>query len=545
MSATALSESYLPADTSLPVLELTCGDLLREAAREAPDQVALVEVAPPGAPSPTGAERTDRTWTYAQLLDEAESCARWLLESYEPGERVVVWAPNVPEWVILQYGCALAGLVLVTANPALRAGELRYVLEQSRAAGLFHADAFRGTDMATIATEAADGLPALRECFSLARWYERFGERAPARELPDVRPGDAAQIQYTSGTTGFPKGALLHHRGLVTNARYIWIRGEGRERGTIVTAMPLFHTGGCAMAVLGCANLRATLILLQLFDPELMLAAIERHRPDVVTGVPTMLIAMLEHPRFAETDVGSVRVAMSGGATVPPELVTRVEREFGCRFTTVYGQTELSPVVTQTSPGDDERDRVQTAGCPLWNVEVKLVDLAGNVVPVGEQGEICARGYQRMLGYFDLPEKTAETIDADGWLHTGDLGRLNARGYLEVTGRLKDMIIRGGENIYPAEIEQVLFAHPQVSDVAVVGVPDPVWGERLAAVVRPADASAPPQAAELHSYCRERLAPHKTPRHWEIVDAFPLTPSGKIQKYVLRETLAKSADPQR
>ena len=541
MSATALTESYVPADASEPVLDLTCGELLREAAHDAPDQLALVEVAPPGAPSLTGAERTDRTWTYTELLAEAESCARRLLERYEPGERVVVWAPNVPEWVILQYGCALAGLVLVTANPALRSAELRYVLEQSRASGLFHADAFRGTDMSAIAAEAARGLPSLRECFSFARWPERFGERAPAGELPAVRPGDGAQIQYTSGTTGFPKGALLHHRGIVTNSRYIWLRGEGRVGGTILSAMPLFHTAGCAMGVLGCANLRATYAMLQLFDPELMLGAIDRHRPDVVTGVPTMLLALLEQPRFAATDTSSVRVVMSGGATVPPELVARVERELGCRFTTVYGQTELSPVVTQTSPSDAERDRACTSGRPLWNVEVKLVDLAGEIVPVGEQGEICARGYQEMLEYFDLPEKTAETIDADGWLHTGDLGRLDERGYLEVTGRLKDMMIRGGENIYPAEIEQALFAQPQVADVAVVGVPDPVWGERVAAVIRPADPAAPPAAAELHAYCRERLAPHKTPVDWFVADEFPLTGSGKVRKFEVQERIAAGA----
>ncbi len=542
MSAAALTDSYIAADTSEPVSELTCGELLRDAARDAPDQVALVEVAPPGSASLTGAERTDRTWTYAELLRDAETCALQLLETFEPGERIVVWAPNVPEWIVLQYGTALAGLVLVTANPALRTNELRYVLEQSRAAGFFSVDAFRGTDMAAIAVEACHGLNDLRATFSFADWPSTFAQRpATPRELPTVSPGDAAQIQYTSGTTGFPKGALLHHRGLVTNARYIWLRGEGTPRGTLLSAMPLFHTGGCAMCVLGCAHLRARYVLMHLFDPELMLAAIDRHRPQIVTGVPTMLIAMLDHPRLCDTDLSSVEVVMSGGSMVPPELVRRIERDFGCRFTTVFGQTELSPVLTQTSPHDEERDRLQTAGLPLWNAEVQIVDLAGNVVPIGEQGEICARGYQSMLEYFELPERTAETIDAHGWLHTGDLGRLDERGYLQITGRLKDMVIRGGENIYPAEIEQELFTHPQVADVAVVGVPDPVWGERVAAVVRPADPSDPPACATLHAYCRARLAPHKTPVDWYLADEFPLTGSGKVMKFQLQEQIAAGA----
>jgi acyl-CoA synthetase (AMP-forming)/AMP-acid ligase II len=542
MSRTALRDSYLAADASEPVLELSCGDLLREAARDAPDRPALVEVAPAGEASLTGAGRTDRSWTYEQLLSEAESCARRLLEGYRPGDRIVVWAPNIPEWVILQYGCALAGLVLVTANPALRAGELRYVLEQSRASGLFYAGAFRDTDMAAIAATAAEGLPELRERFCFEDWQRVFREGPVAgRELPAVAPGEPAQIQYTSGTTGFPKGALLHHRGLVTNARYIWIRGEGRDRGTFVSAMPLFHTAGCAIGVLGGAHLRATYLLLQRFEPGLMLEAVERHQAEAILGVPTMLIAVLDHPRFGETDVSSIRIAMSGGASVPSELVRRVEDAFSCRFTTVYGQTELSPIVTQTSPHDNDDDRTQTVGRPLWNVELKIADLAGAIVPVGEQGEICARGYQTMLEYFDLPDRTSQTIDSDGWLHTGDLGRLDSRGYLQITGRLKDMIIRGGENIYPAEIEQALFSHPQIADLVVVGVPDPQWGERIAAVVRPSDPADPPDASTLHIFCRQVLAPHKTPTDWYVADAFPLTGSGKIKKHEVKEQIAAGA----
>ncbi|MFC4944145.1 AMP-binding protein [Pseudonocardia sp. GCM10023141] len=535
-----IETSYHPADTSEPVLDLTAGDLLRGAAADAPDTVAIRELVPAGMGSLTGAERTDRSWTYAELLADAEACARWLLVRLRPGERIVVWAPNVPEWVVLQYGAALAGLVIVTANPALRAGELRYVLEQSRASGLFAASAFRGTDMDAIATEALDGLTAVREHVRFAEWPALAAEaRGLTGDLPAVAAGDPAQIQYTSGTTGFPKGALLAHRGLVTNAYYIGIRAEMERGSTWISPMPLFHTAGCAMGVLGSAHLRATLLLPLLFDPALVLDAIGTFRPAAVLGVPTMLIAMLAHPAFATTDVSSVRMAMSGGSAVPPELVRRVESAFGCGFSTVYGQTELSPIITQTSPSDLPDDRADTTGRPLWNAEVKIADpVDGSPVPIGEQGEIRVRGYLSMIEYFDLPEQTADALDADGWVHTGDLGTLDERGYLRITGRLKDMIIRGGENMFPAEIEQVLFTDSDVAEIAVVGVPDPTWGEVVAAVIRPRDPDAPPTVEKLRALCRSELAPAKTPSLWFVATELPFTGSGKIQKFRVQELLA-------
>lgn len=544
MSAAPEGMALWRADTSEPVCDLTVGDLLREAARETPNTIAIREVAPPGAPSLTGAEDTDRTWTYAQLLADAQVCAQWLLTRFTPGERVVVWAPNVPEWIVLQYGTALAGLVLVTANPALHSSELRYVLDQSRAAGIFFTPEFRGTDMAALTAEAATGLPELREQVNFATWPALMDEaRDLDADLPLVRPDEPAQIQYTSGTTGFPKGALLAHRGLVTNARYIGLRGQLKPAGTYVSAMPLFHTAGCAMGVLGAAHLRSTLILLQLFDPSLMLHTITTHRPDSFLGVPTMHIALLDHPDFTHTDVSSVEIAMSGGAAVPPELIRRVETAYSCGFTTVYGQTELSPIITQTSPTDSTQDKANTAGRPLWNVEVKIVDpMDGQTRRLGEQGEVCARGYQQMLGYFDMPERTAETVDADGWVHTGDLGTLDDRGYLRITGRLKEMIIRGGENMFPAEIEQVLYTHPEVADVVIVGMPDPVWGERIAAVIRPRTPHQP-SAAALHAHCREHLAPTKTPVDWYTTNEFPLTGSGKTQKFRVQALIADGTYP--
>ena len=536
--ATLTGLAYWPADTSQPVLELTTGDLLRQAAADAGTHVALIEAAPPGTPSLAGAERTDRRWTYQQLLAESERCAHWLLTQFSPGERITIWAPNIPEWIILQYGAALAGLIVVTANPALRAAELRYVLQQSRSAGLFHTDAFRGSDMAAIAREAITSLPELRARFSFRDWPATMRAHRGGGPLPEVRPGDAAQIQYTSGTTGFPKGALLHHRGLVTNARFMIDRAELPYDGGLVSAMPLFHTAGCAMSVLGCAHQRARYVLCQLFDPALVLTAAQDHRADLLGGVPTMLIAMLSHPEFDRFDLSRLSRVLSGGSPVPPELVRRVEERFGVQFTTVYGQTELSPVVTQTSLSDSPEDKANTTGRPLPQVEVAVRDpVTRETVPVGQPGEICARGYQAMLGYFEMPERTAETIDPDGWLHTGDLGILDDRGYLQVTGRLKDMIIRGGENIYATEIEQVLFTHPRVRDVAVLGLPDPTWGEVVAAVLVPADPGQPPAATELHDLCRTHLAPHKTPARWFQVTELPLTGSGKIQKFRLQDQI--------
>jgi fatty-acyl-CoA synthase len=537
--------SHWPADTSQPVLDLTTGDLLREAAGDAGTQTALVEVAPPGTPSLAGADRTDRRWTYRELLADAERCAHWLLTRFSPGERIAVWAPNIPEWIVLQYGAALAGLVVVTANPALRAAELRYVLEQSRSAGLFHTATFRGSDMAAIAEQATAGLPELRATFRFDDWPATVGAHQGVGPLPAVRPGDPAQIQYTSGTTGFPKGALLHHRGLVTNAKFMIDRTRLPDRGTMVSAMPLFHTAGCAMAVLGCAHQRACYALCQLFDPGLVLTAAEHHRADLLAGVPTMLIAMLGHPEFDRFDLSHLSGALSGGSPVPPELVHRVERRFGVRVTTVYGQTELSPVVTQTSPDDAPEDKATTAGRPLPQLEVAVRDpVTGDTVPIGQTGEICARGYQAMLGYFEMPERTAETVDQDGWVHTGDLGTFDDRGYLRVTGRLKDMIIRGGENVYAAEIEQVLFTHPAVRDVAVLGLPDPTWGEIVAAAVVPTDPDAAPAVIELHDLCRRHLAPHKTPARWFRTTELPLTGSGKIQKFRLREQIDHAELPE-
>ncbi len=523
-----LTESYWPRSEDAPVVEMTVGDLLRDAAQAAPDRTALVEGI---------ADPARRRWTYSELLATSERVARALLERFEPGERVAIWSPNTPEWVIFELAAGLAGLVMVTVNPAYRPKELAYVLGQSQASGIVYTPEFRGNPMAASVAEVQPDLPDLREAISFADWDELVADGASDRPLPEVAPGDPAQIQYTSGTTGFPKGAHLHHRGLVNNAIQTAKLLEVPEGAAWLNPMPLFHTGGCVLAVLGSLSARARHIPFT-FDPGLALELIESEQVQIMGGVPTMLIAMLEHPDFATRDTSTLQAVVSGGATVPAELVRKIEAALGVRFGIVFGQTEASPVITQTRLDDSPEDKADTIGQPHPQQEVKVVDPAtGGVVPPGTIGEICSRGYNTMLGYFEMPEATAETIDAEGWLHTGDLGTMDERGYLRIEGRLKDMVIRGGENLYPREIEDLLFEHPAVAEVAVLGVPDERWGEELAAVVRRAPGHEAVSEQELRSYVREQLSPQKAPRIWAFVDELPMTPSGKIQKFVLRDRL--------
>ena len=536
----ALRDSYWEADTGVEISELTAGELLRRAAAEVPDRLALVEVAPAGPPLVEGAPSSARTWTYAELLAEADQTAQWLLGRFEPGERIAVWAPNLPEWVILQYGAALAGLVLVTANPALRAAELEYLLRQSKSVGIAYVDAFRGTDMAAVVHDVSTRLPLLRNLVRFTTWESevRTARIAPV-SLPAVSPAEPAQLQYTSGTTGFPKGALLSHTALITNASFVHKRAQFPDGGIWATALPLFHTAGCGMSVLGTAASRGTLVLAQLFEPKLVLGALQQWGADLFAAVPAMHNALLSNPDFGSYDLSSVKVVASGGDAVPAALVQEAERRYDARFSTVYGQTELSPIVTQTSPDDSQSDKAETAGRPLWRVEVKIADArSGAVLRLGEEGEICARGYQVMLGYFEMPEATRATIDDEGWLHTGDLGRMDSRGYLKVTGRLKDMIIRGGENIYPREIEAALLAHPGVAAVAVLGVPDPAMGERVVAAVKPTDLGNPPGSEDLNAFLRHSLAHFKIPKSWYLAEALPANAMGKVQKFLIKEQIS-------
>jgi acyl-CoA synthetase (AMP-forming)/AMP-acid ligase II len=520
------STSYWPADTSTPVLETTVGGVLRAAAATHPDRVAMIAWAPGGGGR--------RQWTYGELLAEAERAAAALCRRFRPGERVAVWAPNLPEWVVLEFGAALAGLVLVTVNPAYLPAELAFVLNQSGAAGIFLVPEYRNP-MAEYLDQVRPEVPALREVVSFTEW-EDFLATAPAGvTLPDVGPDDLAQIQYTSGTTGFPKGAELHHRGMTNNARFYAERIGVTPGEVYVNPMPLFHTAGCGMGVLGAVQLGAAHVPVYAFDPGVVLEMCEAERAGVLGGVPTMLIAMLDHPDLDRRDLSGLRVVVSGGSPVPAELVRRVESSLDVTVSIVFGTTECSPLITETGLDDEPVDRAETLGRPLPQTEVKVSDpLTDEPVPVGAVGELCARGYLVMRGYHDAAEATAAAIGADGWYHTGDLASMDERGYLRIEGRLKEMIIRGGENVYPRQIEDVLFAHPAVAEAAVVGIPDEKWGEVVAAFVR-LGPGGQATADELVAYCREHLARYKVPVRWEFVDAFPLTPSGKIQKFKLRD----------
>lgn len=524
--------SYRPADCGVPVLERSIGDALRAAAASHGARAALIE----------GVEGPRRRWTYAQLLADAEQVARALLGRFRPGEHVAVFAANSPEWVLLEMGAALAGLTLVTVNPAFLAQEVAYVLGQSRASGVVVQPEYRGRDLLAVVAEARSGLPHLREVIGLDGWSAFLASGAPDTVLPDVAPLDIAQIQYTSGTTGFPKGACLTHRGLANNgALFARAIGAGPE-DVWVNPMPMFHTAGCGLVTLGALQTGGVHVLPPAFDPALLLALFEAERGTVMLSVPTMLIRLLDHPDARTRDLTSWRLSALGGAPVPPELARRAAEEVGLKVTIGFGQTEASPYITHTVPDDPNPDWIETVGRPLPQTEVKVIDPAsGETVPLGVVGEICARGCGVMAGYFDNPGATAQALDAEGWLHTGDLGSLDAQGYCRIQGRLKDMIIRGGENIYPREIEDVLFTHPGIANVSVVGVPDAEWGEQVAAFIQPR-AGVPVGTDELATFCRAHLAPFKVPRIWRVVAAFPQTASGKIQKFALREQVLKEKE---
>ena len=509
---TALTTSYWPAQPSAPILKTTVGGVLRSAARRAPDRVALID--------------GDRRWTYAGLLAEAERVARALLTRFEPGEPVAVWAGNGPDWVVLEFAAGLAGLTLVTVNPAYQAEELAHVLGHSGARGVF----LRGDPQAGILDRVRDSLPRLREVITLGEWPS--GDGGP---LPEVDPAGPAQILYTSGTTGRPKAAVLTHQGLTNNARLAAAAVGLRAGDVMVNPMPYFHVAGGGMITLGLVQTLGTQVIMPRFDPVLALELTEKHGGTVIGGVPTMLTALLAVAGRGPRDLSSVRIALSGGATVPPELVRQVEATFGVPLVQTFAQTESSCSITLTRPSDSAEDRAETLGRPLPQTAVKITDVAtGQTVPCGTVGEICTRGYLVMDGYLGDPEATAAAIDPDGWLHTGDLGSMDERGYCRIAGRIKEMIIRGGENIYPREIEAVLLSHPGVAEVAVVGVPDRFWGEVVGAAIRPA---ADVSEAELGEYCRGRLAAYKTPVRWLFTDAFPLTSTGKVRKDVLSARL--------
>ena len=505
--------------------------------------------------------------SYRQFAAEVDAAARGLVAlGIESGQHVAVWGTNVPEWVILQFATARIGAVLVTINPAYRPFELGYVLEQSDAVALFLVQRFKSSDyfamLAEVCPVLATAEPGRLECaaFPRLRWVVSLESTAPpggitwselaerGRNVPEsrldemggqLRPHQPINIQYTSGTTGFPKAATLSHHNLLMNAFYVGQCQELTAADRICIPVPFYHCFGCVLGTL-CAVVHGSAMIVPApsFDPRATLDAIERERATAVYGVPTMYIAQLQELDSKQRDLRSLRTGIMSGSPCPIEIMKQVVDRMGVREITIaYGQTEASPVITQTRVDDPLELRVETVGQPLPGVEVKIVDPAtGAVLKDNQSGELCARGHVVMLGYYKNPEATRSAIDADGWLHTGDLALRLPSGYYRITGRLKDLVIRGGENIYPREIEEFLFTHPAIEQVSVVGVPDKKFVEELCAWIKP-KAGCQPTADEIRQFCRGRLAHYKVPRYVKFVDSFPQTVTGKIQKYKIRELM--------
>ena len=543
-------------ESSTPWVEgLTFGQVLAETVRRHPDGEAMVF------------PQLGRRWTWRQFAADVDLAARGLLAlKIKPGEHVALWATNVPEWVLLQFATARIGAVLVTVNPAYRPFELQYVLEQSDAVALFLVDQFKTSDyfamLAEVCPELSSatngcvqsskfsrlrnvvaikgsppaGLLLWDQMIELGRQVEPQAIETIARTL---RPTDPINIQYTSGTTGFPKAAMLSHRNLLLNAFHVGECQRFTANDRLCIPVPFYHCFGCVLGTLACVVHGATMIApAEYFQPKPTLDALEHERATAVYGVPTMYIAQLQDPSLAGRKFPALRTGIMSGSPCPIEVMRQVGEKLGpSELTIAYGQTEASPVITQTRTDDPIELRVETVGRPLPGVEVAIVEPGTNrPLPDNEQGELCARGHVVMLGYYNNPEATNNAIDTDGWLHTGDLAVRLPNGYYKITGRLKDMVIRGGENIYPREIEEFLFTHPAVEQAAVVGVPDPKYVEELCAWIKlKAGQSATEQ--QIRDFCRAKLAHFKVPRYIKFVDTFPQTVTGKIQKFKIRDLM--------
>ncbi|MFV0382916.1 class I adenylate-forming enzyme family protein [Paracoccus sp. (in: a-proteobacteria)] len=522
------TQSHFPIEEIGKLIDSTLGDLMLRNASEVPDRLALVE----GVADPSKRRR----WTYRQLVDEAQALARGLLAHFEPGDRVGLLAPETPEWVIFQHALSFAGLVNVPINPAYTAREVEFVLDNSKAKGVIFADESRGKDLAAIVRKVRGTLPGLKVALNLSDLEAIKAAGDPNCSLPAIAPGDMIQIQYTSGTTGFPKGACLHHRGIINAAHFIVSRADFPDGGVWLNAMPMFHIGGGVVSEVGTYSRKGTFVLMQTFDPSLFLELIESEGVNCSLIVPTMILTLLNHPDAKTRDLSSFGSVLSGAAAVPEALVRRAKQEFGVEFAIMYGQTESNGPFLETFTHDPDELKSQTIGRPIPHVEVKVVDIGTlETVPVDTVGEYWVRGFNTMLGYYGQPEATAATVTDDGWLRTGDLGTMDKHGYFRITGRLKEMIIRGGMNLYPSEIENVLFEHEEVGQAAVIGLPDETWGETVCAVILAKDPGNPPAPEKLWAYCRDNLSPQKTPEHWVFVREYPMTATGKIQKNVLLE----------
>lgn len=524
-----LNESYWPGAEldDHEMIDMTIVDWLRRAADEVPDRLAVVE----GIDSPDR-----REWTYAELLRDSETIAKALLCRYAPGSRIAIMAPNVVEWAILQYGIQTAGMILVTLNPAYQVKEIEHILKTAEVEAIFTLKEFRGNRMMDTVNSIRDHLPSLKEVLDMEKLPE-FMKEAKDVDLPVVKLEDPAVIMFTSGTTGVPRGAVLYHYGMTNSTRFMALRAGLEEGGVWVNVMPMFHMGGNGFTALGCLQQQATHVLVQEFIPTLWFKMVEAYKGTYSLLVPTMVEAVLNHPDRKKYDMSSLKGIQSGASKVERWLAETVKK-FGIYISIVCGQTETHGGYTQTHLDDDVTDQVDTIGQPYPQIDFKIGDkVTGKVVPLGVEGEICVRGYQCMLEYYNDPESTAATIDKAGWLHSGDLGTMDERGFVKITGRLKEMLIRGGVNIYPAEIENLLKDYPKVSKVAIVGVPDDYWGEQVAAIVIPKSAEDKPTIEELDEYCLENIARFKRPRFYGFVEEFPYTATGKLRKFQFKEDI--------
>jgi len=568
MGMTTDGLSHWQAETSgEPLLEVTIGELLDQRADELATKEAIVYSC-----YPEFGGALDIRWTYQEYRERANQVARGLMAlGLNKGDHIAIWAANLPEWLLIYMAAAKAGLVLVTINPVLRAQEVEYVLKQGDVSALFFMARVRDHDclatMRSLVTPGTKNGEVSSERLPMLRYMSLVGapptgileqegwrptlfremvaggaqvsEEALRERQASVKPLDPAMIQYTSGTTGFPKGAILNHHGIVNIGMVFSEQWGSRQDDHGCTAMPFFHVGGCVLAVLASIYAGSTLHPLIAFDPLKTLQVLSTERCTTFGGVPTMLLAILQHPEFSKYDLSSLRTVVSGGSPVPIYVMEQVKERMGADVAIVFGQTESHAAITLTLKDDSFELKSSTVGVPFPHTEVKIINPAtGETVACGERGELCCRGFLVMRGYYKMPEKTAETIDSEGWLHTGDLATMNTHGYINIVGRLKEMIIRGGENVFPREVEEFLIRHPKVADVQVLGVPDKFFVEELLAVVLPQE-EVELTEEELRAFCKDQISHQKIPRYFQFVKAFPMTASGKVQKFVLRENAIK------
>lgn len=536
----------------MAILDQTVGEIVREQAKQFPETEAYVYP-----------EKGIRK-TYAEFDQETDALAKAFMGlGIEKGEHIAIWSDNKREWLLSQYATGKMGGVLVTVNTSYQANELEYLLKQSDSTTLILGEEFKGTNYIDVLNQVcpelagsekgqldSPKLPHLKRVIVMSdneypgiyTWneFEGFAESVQDEQLEErfrsMEPDEVINIQYTSGTTGFPKGVMLTHRNVVNNGRLVGDMMNLDETDRLCIPVPFFHCFGCVLGTLAAVTHGTTMVIAEQFEPKRVLQMVQDEKCTALHGVPTMFIAELNHPEFASLDTSTLRTGIMAGSTCPIEVMKKVISDMGAsEITIAYGQTESSPVITQTGKDDAIEKRVATVGKPHDDVEVKIIDPAtGEQVVKGMPGELCTRGYLIMKGYYKNEEATKEAIDPEGWLHTGDIAVEDEDGYISITGRIKDMVIRGGENIYPREIEEFLYQHPSVQDVQVVGVPDPKYGEELMAWVI-LKGGETLDADKLRTYCKGKIAHHKIPRYIEFIDEYPMTASGKIQKFKLRE----------